>query len=759
MGCEQSKERPQDRNQKPAQSPERQDTDAAPLPKDAEQTEADPKVAPVPVKPKAKAARRGPTKHVDPAAGREDAADVADTVPPPERDSRFKLSGPAVPAENPTACFKTGLLYKIVDGDTTYFYNDTADFEMHVSFKYGPLSELEVLPPTKQIAAAGEKEWPQLELVVYPGETQPFIKGSFNGFQSRFSAKPLSEEYQKRLNDEAEASINDKIAVVKKFQAAAKDQDDVIAQCVASGATFVDLDFPPTQTSLSRPHDARALPSRVWKRPVEYLGGMEPRLFEDGVEPNDIDQGQLGDCWFLCSIASVAEFKGKIEDLFRHPVSLAKAVEERKVGAYRVTLNKNGWWRIVVVDDHLPVVGNNPCYAKNESQPSEIWVALLEKAYAKVNGSYSAITGGDALHALSDLTGYPTSRFDTEWEDALKASDGGATFFADLVQYDQEKYLVNLNTPGVDTSAYNGGGRANDEEFAKKYTAAGLAPGHAYSVLEAHHFPAASGREDVRLLKVRNPWGNGAEWSGDWGDTSDLWTKHPDIAKVCNFTAEDDGTFWMEWHDVKKYFDGGGVCFTKFDWFDYRVAAKFANGRPSIVLEVWADADIEAFAIVCQPDRRGQDKSSPNAKYSGLMCTIAAPDEDAGKHMGKGLLAVAHSTSDADRPSDKLTFNVARDVAIKYTFKASTRPYLVIPRIYDQNVEKDFVLGFIASHSSGEGKLRVNFKKLDGECPVFKNFKSFAYDPESVHSVDADFQFNPEVGAPATSRGPAFVRV
>jgi len=68
-----------------------------------------------------------------------------------------------------------------------------------------------------------------------------------------------------------------------------------------------------------------------------------------------------------------------------------------------IKICNQGIWEEVIVDDRIPVRGRTPLYSRGNG--NELWVLLLEKAWAKLYGSYGQIEAGLTREALHDLTG------------------------------------------------------------------------------------------------------------------------------------------------------------------------------------------------------------------------------------------------------------------------------------------------------------------------------------------------------------------
>jgi calpain-15 len=73
-----------------------------------------------------------------------------------------------------------------------------------------------------------------------------------------------------------------------------------------------------------------------------------PVIFDKDINPDDINQGQLGDCYFLCAMSALAEFPDRVRALF-------KTQEPNDAGIYEVEFCIGGRQTSVIVDDYIPI--------------------------------------------------------------------------------------------------------------------------------------------------------------------------------------------------------------------------------------------------------------------------------------------------------------------------------------------------------------------------------------------------------------------
>lgn len=197
-------------------------------------------------------------------------------------------------------------------------------------------------------------------------------------------------------------------------------------------------------------------------------------------------------------------------------------------GIYAVVLKKNGESKEVVMDDYFPCYDYGaPCFS--QANGNELWVLILEKAWAKLHGSYERIEAGHAHSVIRDLTGAPS--FDVDIEEY-----GVDELWDRLVKAEQKNYLMAASAGTTDASA----------DILEEL---GLVAQHSYGLLKA--VEAVDAFEDtIRLVLLRNPWGD-FEWKGDWGDNSDLWTD--EIKRQVGYD-DAEGLFWMSYQDMCHYF-------------------------------------------------------------------------------------------------------------------------------------------------------------------------------------------------------------
>ncbi|KEG10838.1 calpain-like cysteine peptidase [Trypanosoma grayi] len=632
---------------------------------------------------------------------------------PNDKDRPWHGCGPTYKGEA-TPCFDGGHLFRIINQEEKKWalYNDTNAFEMHVEFTFGKESRLEALNETQ--ITTNENGQFVATAVVYPFETVMFVSGTWNGYKSHFEGKPLSRAYLERIATSTVQAVEKAMNEVSRI-CSSTDPEKVLQSCMVSGVPFVDLTFPPTYKSLDC--GKGVLINLPWSCPAEYLAKElteHVALFRRPISPFSVERGDLSDSWVISAMAILSEKPESIKNVFRHPVDGTRTAKEAATGAYRALLNKDGIWTSYLVDNYLPVVGGKPRFSRSRNDPCEMWVSVMEKAYAKRNGGFANICSGDPLMAIRDITGYPTSRLDSAFDEAKTHPDKSDGFFTRLLMLCRAGHTVLFSTPG------NGNERTDASEHKEK----GIAIGYALPVLSVEHI------KGYGLFCLRNPWSNGAQWKGNWSPSSPLWEQNPEVAAECPNHDGSDGSLWMDWTDVKKHFIGCGVVFNFPSYYDYRVPGTFTKVAPSVCLEVSVTSPLTCALILSQPDHRGTDKETVD--YDPIMLNVAYSKEN-----NDQFTVAANTSADADAPTDRYVFLLGRDVSMVYEFVPENSPYLIVPRRMEDGSGAEEVLPFTLGLLSPEpikegGPIKVLFKSLPGSNELFDNYPRFAYDAESA---------------------------
>nr|XP_060640323.1 calpain-12-like [Anolis sagrei ordinatus] len=309
-------------------------------------------------------------------------------------------------------------------------------------------------------------------------------------------------------------------------------------ECLQKKCLFEDPEFEASLQSLGydiRNPDTWSYSKLSWKRPGDIVTIGRPHFINEGMTLQDVRQFGLGDCWFMAAAACLTLNK---ELLCRVVPPNQSFAEWDYAGIFHFQFWHYGKWVDVVVDDRLPVLDGELHFAVgNDSH--DFWMPLLEKAYAKLYGSYHAIVGGFLNEAFVDLTGGIGKR--------IILSDIQSNRFETIKFALEKKSLLGASVLEL-----------KDQD-------SGLGRRHAYSITGVYKLNIG-GREQ-KLLRLRNPWGE-TEWTRSWSDWSDKWSSlDPAVRNELN-VQEEDGEFWIELDDFTTNFATVDICYLSINSFD-----------------------------------------------------------------------------------------------------------------------------------------------------------------------------------------------
>ncbi|XP_008583457.1 PREDICTED: calpain-3 isoform X5 [Galeopterus variegatus] len=461
-------------------------------------------------------------------------------------------------------------------------------------------------------------------------------------------------------------------------------------QCLAQQCLFEDGIFPAGIQALGSHELSQKTKMKAitWKRPKEIC--ENPRFIIGGANRTDICQGDLGDCWFLAAIACLTLNERLLFRVIPHDQSFT----ENYAGIFHFQFWRYGDWVDVVIDDCLPTYNNQLVFTKSNHR-NEFWSALLEKAYAKLHGSYEALKGGNTTEAMEDFTGGVTEFFEIK--------DAPRDMYKIMKKAIERGSLMGCSIDTIVPVQY------------ETRMACGLVKGHAYSVtgLEETLFKG----EKVKLVRLRNPWGQ-VEWNGSWSDGWKDWSfVDKDEKARLQHQVTEDGEFWMSYDDFIYHFTKLEICNLTADALESDklqtwtvsvnegrwVRGCSAGGCRNFPDTFWTnpqyrlklleeDDDPDDSEVICsflvalmQKNRRKDRKLGANLFTIGFAI-YEVPKE---MHGNKQHLQKDFFLYNASKARSKTYINM-REVSQRFRLPPSE--YVIVPSTYEPHQEGEFIL-------------------------------------------------------------------
>uniref|UniRef100_A0A8C9XNJ3 Calpain 1 n=1 Tax=Sander lucioperca TaxID=283035 RepID=A0A8C9XNJ3_SANLU len=463
-----------------------------------------------------------------------------------------------------------------------------------------------------------------------------------------------------------------------------QDYESLKAYCLQSRKLFEDTLFPCAASSLGfkelGPNSAKTSGVR-WMRPTVRLI-LCPEFIVGGATRTDICQGSLGDCWLLAAIASLT----LNDNLLHRVVPHGQSFQQEYAGIFHFQFWQFGEWVDVVIDDRLPVKDGKLVFV-HSAEGTEFWSALLEKAYAKLNGCYEALSGGSTSEGFEDFTGGVTEAFELR-----KAP-------SDL--YGIMRRAIDRGSLLGCSIDITGSGEMEAVTFKK------LVKGHAYSVTGVEEVNYRG--SPTKLVRIRNPWGE-VEWTGAWSDNSREWDSVDSSVRSRLQIRSEDGEFWMSFSDFLREFSRLELCNLTADALDNSQLKKWstsvysgewrrgstAGGCRNFPATFWLNpqfkitlqhpdsghSDCSFLVGLMQKDRRKKRREGEDMETIGFALYEFAGSSAV--HLKRDFFLTHASSARSE------TFINLREVSSR--LKLPPGEYIVVPSTFEPNKEANFVL-------------------------------------------------------------------
>ncbi|KAG1683975.1 Calpain-5 [Nymphon striatum] len=510
--------------------------------------------------------------------------------------------------------------------------------------------------------------------------------------------------------------------------------EELRKKCEESNEKFIDPEFPAESSSLYTSSSKGSKSNEIveWKRPTELENN--PKLFVDGASSCDVKQGALGNCWLVAACSSLAQEK----ELWRKTKIILILMKKQKSLVFILVYFTSDFGGLenglmLLVDDQLPTQNGKLIYIHSQAK-NEFWGALLEKAYAKVSGSYEVLEGGNLSDALVDFTGGISENIEFAPEGYATDEEKRKTLFKNM--------LEEMDAHSLMCGAISA---ASPEEMEAR-TDVGLVKGHAYGITavkkvhigESGLVSLFTGRKKIYMVRLRNPWGE-KEWNGPFSDgwlystakLTKLLSSSPEWSKIdeserekMGLTFEEDGEFWMTFDDFVKYFTEISIChLPKTSWFSFGTTwkeeifhGKWIAGPKGSETDLAGGCPNNKDSFIRNPQFRFDiDEENETVMFYLIQKDKRAQKNEGNKNLVIGMHIMVVEVNRRYRLHTMAEKAVTSDyVRTRAVFFKTTLPrgrYVIVPSTFEPGETGDYMLRIFTSGNANAKKLTENVPK------------------------------------------------
>ena len=243
-----------------------------------------------------------------------------------------------------------------------------------------------------------------------------------------------------------------------------------------------------------------------WKPCRVILGKEDLSIFPKKINYSNFNQGHIGDCYFISCINALSQ----IPELLNFIVG----PEDKENHVFKVKFYIDGEWKIINIKDSFPafkIEENKYELVGVKPHDNELFMMILEKAWAHLNGGYDLIDGGNRLYIFELFLGSSCVSYKSDSKELFNAIKENEKYFGTLTLCGAKYYKINNSNEN----------NINKKTFSKELLLSlknlKVVGAHAYRIIKSFEISKKDESEKYNTFKfliISNPHGNKSKLIG-----------------------------------------------------------------------------------------------------------------------------------------------------------------------------------------------------------------------------------------------------